>query len=64
FVLIVPAVISLLLTQSLFRKWILEWAREIQPVEEMEIDRYYEEDGEDYEDEEELEEEELEDEEE
>ena len=60
FVLIVPAAISLLLTQSLFRKWLLEWAREIQPVEEMEIDRYYEEDGEDYEDEEELEEDELE----
>ncbi|MHA1124565.1 MAG: hypothetical protein ACTSO7_08085 [Candidatus Heimdallarchaeota archaeon] len=61
FILIIPAVISLLLAQSLFRKWLLEWAREIQPAEEMEIERYYEEDGDDYEDKEELEEEELED---
>jgi len=51
FVLLVPAVISALLAQSLIRKWVLAWAREIQPVEEMEIHRYYEDDEEADEDE-------------
>ena len=52
FIFIIPAIISVLLAQSLFRKRLLNWVKEIQPVEEMEIQKYYEEENEEIEDEE------------
>ncbi|NHJ41065.1 MAG: hypothetical protein FK731_13620 [Asgard group archaeon] len=37
FIFIIPAIISLLLAQSFFRKWVLAWIRDVHPKPEMEI---------------------------
>jgi hypothetical protein len=41
FVLIIPGIISLVLAQSLFRKWLLAWVRSLHPEPEMEITLEY-----------------------
>ncbi|MBK5113269.1 MAG: hypothetical protein KGD59_02215 [Candidatus Heimdallarchaeota archaeon] len=47
-VLIIPGIISLVLGQSFFRKWLLAWVRSLHPEPEMEITPFdYEEDEED-----------------
>lgn len=41
FFLIVPAIISIVLAQSFFRKWVLAWVKEINPEPEMEVQLEY-----------------------
>ena len=38
--LIIPGLISLLLGQSFFRKWLLAWVRSLYPESEMELIQY------------------------
>ncbi len=40
-VLIIPGIISLILGQSFFRRWLLEWVRSVHPEPEMEIQLEY-----------------------
>jgi hypothetical protein len=37
-VFLVPGIISLVLAQSFFRKWVLKWIREARPEPKMEIE--------------------------
>jgi hypothetical protein len=40
-VLIIPGIISLILGQSFFRRWLLDWVRSLHPEPEMEIQLEY-----------------------